>query len=480
MPKSINNSLETKIKSICEEVLKKVTPSEKERAETLKFSRFLVEALKKELSADGISAEVQIEGSVAKDTWLAGEKDIDIFVLLPPEYGRDVFPRVLNAAKRISGENYLEAYAEHPYIEAYIDGFNINFVPCFMVKSPEEAKSSVDRTPFHTQYINSKMNDVLKNEIRLLKAFMHGISVYGAEIKVGGFSGYLCELLVLYYGSFIGILRAASKWHRGEVIDIERYYRSPNEAKRIFQNEPLIVVDPVDKGRNVASAVRINRLSEFILASRLFLKNPSIKFFNPKIIEPYSADDLLKVMSERGSAIIFIKTGTIKAAPDILWGQLFRSQRALLNLIKHLNFEVLRSDVWSDEKSSNMIIFELSSRFLPPIERHVGPPIDKIDNCEVFLKKHLGSKNVFSGPRIEGDRLVVEKRRRYTDIVKLLKDNLASGGGRGIGVARLVAKAFSESLEVLVNEEILDFYSSNIDFARFLTEYLVGRPRWLL
>ncbi|MEM1556595.1 MAG: CCA tRNA nucleotidyltransferase, partial [Candidatus Bathyarchaeia archaeon] len=352
--------------------------------------------------------------------------------------------------------------------------------PCFMVRDPSEAKSSVDRTPFHTQYVKSKLSEDLKNEIRLLKAFMRGIGVYGAEIKVGGFSGYLCELLVLYYGSFINVLRAASGWHKGEVIDIEGYYKSPNEAREAFQNEPLIVIDPVDKKRNVASAVRLNRLSEFILASRFFLKKPDIKFFEPRAIEPYQTDDLLMAMRERGSAIIFLKTGAIRAVPDILWGQLFRSQRALVNLIEQFDFDVLRSEVWSDEKSVNIFVFELSSRFLPPIKRYVGPPIDKTSNCEEFLRKHLGSEEVFSGPRLEGDRLVIEKRRRYTDIIELLKDNLASDGGRRIGVASLVAKALSESMEILINEEILNFYSTNSDFARFLTEYLIGRPRWLL
>lgn len=469
-----------KVREVCEETLKRIIPSEEEKFRTLRFSESLIEALKGELLKDGISAEVQIEGSVAKDTWLAGEKDIDIFVLLPPEYERDVFRKVLEAAKRVSGENYLEAYAEHPYIEAYINGFTVNFVPCFKVRDPSEAKSSVDRTPFHTQYIKSRLNEDLKNEVRLLKAFMHGINVYGAEIKVGGFSGYLCELLVLYYGSFLGALEAASRWRRGEVIDIEGHYKSPDEARKIFRDEPLIVVDPVDKGRNVASAVRINRLSEFILASRLFLKEPDIRFFSPRAIEPYPVDELLTRIRARGSAIIFVKTGPIKAVPDILWGQLFKSQRALLKLFKQFNFEVLRSDVWSDEKSMNVFIFELSSRYLPPIERHMGPPIDRVSNCDEFLKKHLNSIEVFSGPRIEGDRLVVEKRRRYTDAVQLIKDHLARDGGKKIGIASLVAKAISEGLEIHVNEEVLNLYTSNRDFARFLTEYLIGRPRWLI
>ncbi|MEM1514920.1 MAG: CCA tRNA nucleotidyltransferase [Thermoproteota archaeon] len=482
MLKDLNASQDTKvkIKSICEEVLRQVTPSDKERAETLNFSNLLVEALKRELLKENIRAEVQVEGSIAKDTWLASEKDIDIFVLLPMKYGRDSFQRVLEAAKKVSEGNYLEAYAEHPYLEAYMNGFIVNFVPCFMVKDPSEAKSSVDRTPFHTQYVKSKLNEELKGEIRLLKAFMHGIGVYGAEIKAGGFSGYLCELLVLYYGSFIKVLETASRWRKGELIDIEGHYKTPEEARRIFQNEPLIVVDPVDKGRNVASAVRINRLSELILASRLFLKNPDIKFFNPRSIEPYPTDELIRVMKNRGSTIIFIKIGAIRTVPDILWGQLFRSQRALLNLIKQFDFDILRSEVWSDEKSSNVFIFEVSSRFLPPIKRHVGPPIDKIDESEEFLKKYMHLKNIFSGPRIEKDRLIIEKRRRYTDIVELLKDKLSPDGGRKIGVASLVAEALSETHEIFVNEEILNFYSTNSNFAQFLTEYFIGRPRWLL
>ncbi len=476
---TVDADLKTKIRAVCEEALRRATPDKRERRETLEFSKRLVEALRDELLKDGLDGKVQIEGSIAKDTWLSGEKDIDIFILLPEEYGREAFIRVLEAAKRVSGGNYLEAYAEHPYLEAYIDGFTLNFVPCFRVKDASKAKSSVDRTPFHTVYVKNRLNERAKNEIRLLKAFMHGIGVYGAEIKVGGFSGYLCELLTLHYGSFLSVLEAASKWRRGEVIDIEGHYENPEEAGAIFQNEPLIVVDPVDKGRNVASAVRVERLSEFIMASRLFLKKPDIRFFHPEETEAYSVGDLMRIMHSRGSAFIFLKTGAIRAVPDILWGQLYRSRRALINLIKQFDFEIIRSDVWSDEKSVNVFLFELRSRFLPNIKRHLGPPIEKAENCEKFIKKHLGSNRTLSGPRIEGNRLVVDRGREYTDVVNLLRDKL-NDGGRSLGVARLVSQAFMNSFEILVNEEIGEFYSANDDFASFLTGYLRGRPHWLL
>jgi len=477
--KDLGNELRAKIRDVCRVALERATPREPERRRTLEFSRRLAESLRLELLKEGLNADVQVEGSVAKDTWLAEEKDIDIFILLPAEYGRDVFSKVLEVAKRVSGENCLEAYAEHPYLEAYIDGFTVNFVPCFKVRDAIEAKSSVDRTPLHTLYVKSRLNEQIKSEIRLLKAFMHGIGVYGAEIKVGGFSGYLCELLTLYYGSFTNVLEAAARWRKGEVIDIEGYYKIPDEARRIFRDEPLIVIDPVDRGRNVASAVRVDRLCEFILASRLFLKKPDIRFFYPEATEAYGVNELLRTINSRGSALVFIKAGAIRAVPDILWGQLYRSQRAIKNLIEQFDFEVMRSDVWSDEKSAVIFIFEVHSRFLPALERHVGPPIEKVDDCERFLSKHVASEQVLSGPRVEGDRLIVERRRRYTDVVSLLRDKLKDGG-RNLGVASLVSKALADSLEILVNEEIIDFYSSNSDFAIFLTKYLKGKPSWLI
>ncbi|MEM2961379.1 MAG: CCA tRNA nucleotidyltransferase, partial [Candidatus Bathyarchaeia archaeon] len=379
------------LKDVCKAVLQKAVPNGGERQKTLEFSMNLVESLKRELLRDGIDADVQIEGSIAKDTWLAGEKDIDIFILLPKSYNKNVFAKVLEAAKIVSGSNYLEAYAEHPYIEAYIDSFTVNFVPCFKVESASEAKSSVDRTPFHTFYVRSRLTERIKDEIRLLKAFMHGIGTYGAEIKVGGFSGYLCEALTLHYGSFTDVLKAASKWRRGEVIDIEGHYKDLSEARKMFQKEPLIVVDPVDKNRNVASAVRVDKLNEFIMASRLFLKKPDIRFFYPGEDKPYPVEDLMRIMASRGSTFIFLKTESIRAVPDILWGQLFKSQKALTNLIQRFDFKVIRSDVWSDEKSANIFLFELYSRFLPNVEKHIGPPVEKEKNCESFLEKHLGS-----------------------------------------------------------------------------------------
>jgi len=467
-----------KIREVCEKALQKAIPTAEERQRTTRFSAKLAERLQKKLEEAGLEAKAQVEGSIAKDTWLAGEKDIDMFILVSQTEGREGFEKVLEVAKKVAGENFLEAYAEHPYIQAEIDGFTVDFVPCFKLESADKVVSSVDRTPFHTLYVKSRITEKTKNEVRLLKRFMRGIGTYGAEIKIGGFSGYLCEILILYYKSFVNLLTAASDWRKQEIIDLEGYYTNREEdARKLFQ-EPLIVVDPVDKSRNVASAVKEERLSEFIAAARQFLKNPSFRFFYPEPVKPLPVEEIIRTMDARGTSLVFLKTVAVRAVPDVLWGQLYRSQRAIAKIIRRYGFSLLRDDVWSDEKTAIVFVFELHSRFLPTVEKHLGPPVQKREDCERFLTKHLGSNLTLSGPRIEGDRWVVERKRRFTDVVELLKTNLENEASN-TGIASQISKAFLSQLEVWVNHEVKHFYLTNPSFALFLTEYLRGKPRWL-
>ena len=62
--------------------------------------------------------------------------------------------------------------------------------------------------------------------------------------------------------------------------------------------------------------------------------------------------------------------------------------------------------------------------------------------------------------------------------MELLVDKLRDGG-RNVGVADLLSKAIAGSFEISVNQEILKLYSSEADFAGFLTQYLKGKPIWL-
>jgi tRNA nucleotidyltransferase (CCA-adding enzyme) len=302
---------------------------------------------------------------------------------------------------------------------------------------------------------------------------MKGVGVYGAEIKVGGFSGYLCELLVLNYGSFSKVLRSATDWKDRTIIDYQKHYKLEDDAEKMFE-EPLVMVDPVDKRRNVAAAVKKDRYNEFIAASRAFMKAPNMNFFYPQEIEALESTEVINKIKARGSTLVFISFNEAVTVPDVLWGQLYRHQRSLWKLISQHNFTVLGDAVWSNEKGLNIFIFEVENRFLPNMKRHLGPPLKRKKEYENFLQKHLGADSTISGPRLEDGRWIVDVKRKHTDIVELLKEK------RGNGVTEIGPKAIADSLEVMVNDEILKQYSSNQDFAKFLTKYLEGKPRWLV
>lgn len=468
------------LETVLAKVLKRVNPSEKERREVLELAGILIERVKKASKEARVKARIRVEGSVAKDTWIRGEPDIDIFMQVPLSTPREAFGTTcLNIAKEATkGSVQVERFADHPYLEAVVNGIRVNVVPCYKAKLGEWV-SATDRTPFHTDYVMPRLDERLRSEIRLLKRFMKGVGVYGAEIKVGGFSGYLCELLVLRYNSFVGVLKAAADLRETWLIDYEGYYKGrENELPRIFE-EPLIMVDPVDKGRNVASAVREERLVEFMAASREFLKNPSFEFFYPSKTKTLSREQLLKEIKKRESTLVCVKFAQVKAVPDILWGQLYKTQRSLRKMLEQNDFHAIRDSAWSNETDLSVLVFEVEHGKLPSVKKHLGPPLWKKAECDNFLRKHAASTETISGPYIEGDRWVVEIRRKHTSIVELLRDKLKDGG-RQVGVAELVSKAVKKSLEVKVNEQILSWYSSDSQFANFVTEYLKARPRWLV
>jgi tRNA nucleotidyltransferase (CCA-adding enzyme) len=448
------------IRAIHKEILKKITPTPLDRAKIKALAETLQRKVEVACRENGITAEVRIEGSVAKDTWLREEPEIDVFMRLSPTIPRRSFGEISLKIARKATENaskQVERFAEHPYLEAFIDDVRLNIVPCYDVK-PGEWLSATDRTPFHTDYVKKRLDERLRGEVRVLKKFLKGVGVYGAEIKTGGFSGYLCELLLVHYKSFTATLQAFAGYTQRIAIDIECFYGGrERELNRLFP-EPLVTVDPVDKTRNVASAVQPQKLYTLVAAARAFLKTPDKKFFYPPKITALTPKALGRELKNRGEALVFLPLENVETIPDVLWGQLYKTKRALRKLAMLNDFKVLRDAVWSDEKTFSVFTLE--------------------KECEKFLSKYTSNGGAVSGPLIEDGRWVVELRRRFTDVAELLKENLG-GGGRNIGVAEVMSQAFKEKLEVLVDNDVLELYRINSGFAEFLTSFLSGKPFWL-
>lgn len=468
-----------KLNTIQKEILAEITPTKADRAKISTYAEDFQRRIAILCEEQDIAATVRVEGSVARDTWLREEPEIDVFMrlstIIPRKSLGEISLKI--ARKATEGAKQVERFAEHPYLEAFVDGIRLNIVPCYNVKRGKWL-SATDRTPFHTDYVKEHLHEGLNGEVRLLKKFLKGLDAYGAEIKTGGFSGYLCELLIVYYQSFIKTLQAFANYTRKITIDIEGYYAGKDkELSRLFP-ESLVIVDPVDERRNVASAVQPQKLYTLVAAARAFLKKPDRRFFYPPKSKALSPEALTGKLENYKASIIFLTLGKIATVPDVLWGQLYKTQRALRKLCKLNDFKVLRDAVWSDEKAFTVFILEILQPTLPDIKKHFGPPLKRKKECENFLSKYNSSGSAVSGPYIEDGRWVVEIPRKFTDVVGLLRKKLEDGG-RNIGVGELMTQGFRKKLEIHVNNEAVSLYKGNNEFASFLTRFLSGKPFWL-
>jgi len=455
-------------------ILGRITPDEAEMRAVEKFCERTEEELTARLREAGLEAVAEVHGSAARGTWLSGERDVDVFIVLDPGYGREALQRALDVVKAYVGEGWVEAYAEHPYIRAVVEGFDVEFVPCFRFDPRVGLISATDRTPLHTRFVNEHLTPAGRAEVRLLKRFMQGVGVYGAEVKVGGFSGYLCELLVVRFGSFEAVVGAASAWGRGEVVDITGG-ADPKGLRKRFR-DPLVVVDPVDSGRNVASAVSNTAMWIFVAAARAFLKEPAEKFFYPGEAA-VDASALLEALCARGSSLLFVVVEDDDVdVPDVLWGQLYKAEKVISNLLVKREFRVVRSAAWSDEASRHVLVFELESATIPGVMRLKGPPVEMAESSERFLRAHLGADSTVSGPWIEGRRWWAETRRQQTD-ASLVLASVLGDGGRSIGIPRRLGGKMARGCEILVDGEVSGYLEGG--FAGFLDRFLRGRPGWL-
>jgi tRNA nucleotidyltransferase (CCA-adding enzyme) len=469
---------------VCNQVKRRVTPDPKLKAEVQAKAEEIRAAVERECKRAALSAEVRIDGSVAKDTWIRGNADVDIFMRVSPSLTklqlRDI---CLPIAKRaLSPTKTVERFAEHPYIEAMVPFgkrrmLRVNVVPCYNVKRGEWL-SATDRTPYHTEYILQHLTAAQRDEVRLLKAFMSGIGAYGADIKTGGFSGMLCETLIASRSEFKHVVTEFSAWKETEFIDVENHLEGRrNEVHQLFR-EPLIVIDPVDKGRNLAAAVRQEQLWNFVAASRKVIAEPSTSFFEAPRIKPLAPAAYRRLIKERGSTILAVVMGRMDVVVDVLWSQLYRTERALSNLLENNGFSIIRSASWSDERALSVILLELEEANLSGSKRHTGPPVSRVPESATFLAKHLASESTVRGPWIEEDRWVVQKKRDCTSAVELLKHSLRSGG-RTVGVASEPARLFKKRVVVLTATSIEKLIIESPEFAKTMRVFLSGRPAWL-
>jgi tRNA nucleotidyltransferase (CCA-adding enzyme) len=464
------------IQAVLDQIAKKVAPSEAERERMSQLAERLKSQVQSILDRAGFGGNVSIQGSYARDTWLSGEADLDIFASFPPTMDRREWTeKVLPAIRKGIDAKTIDRYAEHPYLEFHIKGIRVNVVPSYSVEKGQW-KSATDRTPYHTEYMRKHLTPEMRLEARLLKRFMKGIRSYGAEIRVGGFSGMLVETLILQYRSFLETLIQASKWRPIIFLDLEKPSGSQDSRAQGF-GSPLVVIDPVDSNRNLAAAVRDDKLWGFVAAARELQQNPGTWYFFPPKPAPRTKAQFSKLIEHQNRDIATISFKHSRIVPDVLWGQLLKMEKSLTELMIRQDFHPVRSTVWSDETQSSAILVEMDSSTLPGVQMRQGPPVSKPDDSGGFLDRHLNAKDTIRGPWVEAGRWVVDKRRVILTIEQLVSAALKDRKF-GLAVPEQLNRSFRQNVRVLKNEKILTMLGRE-GFDQALSEFLAAKPAWL-
>ncbi len=439
------------VEEVIERALELVVPSEEEVNAAKRAERILRERLERVLSRYS-GLEYRFLGSYARNTWLRGNLEIDVFILFPEETPMEELERIgLEIGKEVV-DRYELRYAAHPYVHGWVEGVEVDIVPCYKLKSTERIKSAVDRTPFHHDWLKERIKGK-ENEVRLLKKFLKAAGIYGAEYKVRGFSGYLCELLVVFYGSFLEVVKNARGWTRNTVIDIP--------SGRVYRRKgTFFVVDPVDPKRNVAANLSLDNLAKFVLRCREFLRNPSIEFFLEIERTPPDEGALREEIERRGTGLCAVVFERPNVVDDNLYPQLEKACRRIEEHLRRESYMPMRSGftVLGDRC---VLIFETQVKELSRIRRHEGPPFEEEEHVYRFLGKKRNYKAF-----IEGGKLWVYVERRNWRVEDAIAD-LIKREWRSMG--KNVGEKLKEGFEILSGKDVLKLGK---DFMGFLADFL--------
>jgi tRNA nucleotidyltransferase (CCA-adding enzyme) len=398
------------------------------------------------------TAKVELAGSVAKGTWLEDDCDIDVFLLLPKDTPKDKFGQIARSAAEAAfpDEAIIECYSQHPYVRVRKDGIDIDVVPAYLMsKGDKQVLSAVDRSQLHTKYVTEKLRDGMHEDVRMLKRFLKCAGVYGAEIRVQGFSGYMCELLAISCGGFEKALAAIAQWKERDFLDLAWGISRKDGLQRFSGN--LVCIDPVDYARNAASAVGPETYFRAISAARGFIAAPQNSKYS--FFEYASASGVRKASGKRNLHTLALKIPD-DVNEEVCWGQARRVFNLATDAMAREGFSVMGR--WAfPEKGNIVFIFETAQKKLDPDKIILGPPMWMAEDCKKFLARKTGAINH------EG-RVCAYAKRDFTELA---------------GCARKILPVAKKIAPWIKHIEALSGSKAVAKYPRTVAEYLNGLPK---
>jgi len=389
-----------KIKQILSEVLEKIQPDRNYEKEIFEKLNFII----KKINQNQKDIKAILGGSGAKGTWLK-TFDADIFVLFNYNKFKDKSDKLSDILEKILRKkfrNIARLHGSRDYFQIKQNGFTFEIVPILKIQRAEQAKNITDVSPLHSNWVLKHKK--LVNDMKLTKQFCQAQNVYGAESYIRGFSGYICEILTVYYGSFLNLIKTASKWQDKVVIDIQKYYKGKDVFKLVNTSKlvsPLIVIDPVQKDRNAAAASSAEKFELFKKAAQNFLKNPSSGFFIKK-----SLDEIFLKEKSTNKKLIKISVKPLAGKIDVVGSKLLKIYEFSANELNKYNFKTLKAGWEWDKKNDAIFYFLFESKMLPKNIEIEGPPLKIEQHANNFKRMH---KKIF----VKNGKIYASEKRKF-------------------------------------------------------------------
>ena len=370
------------IKNILDEVLEEIQPDKEYEKEI--FIR--IKDIIRKIGRHNKNIKANLGGSGAKGTWLK-TFDADIFVLF--DYGKfngksselsDILERILKKDFKI----VKRLHGSRDYFQLRQGRFTFEIIPILKISKSPQAMNITDVSPLHFRWVSKHKK--LVNDMKLAKQFCKAQSIYGAESYIRGFSGYICEILVVHYGSFYNLMKNAAKWPDKVVIDAEKHFKGMDIFKTVNTSKlisPLIVIDPVQKDRNAAAALSQEKFDAFKQAAKDFVAHPSKGFFSKKDMKKQFLDEKTK-----GRKLMTIEIVPLAGKRDVVGSKLMKIFEFLAKKLEEFGFKAIRREwEWENEKQA-CIYFLFEDRPLQDKIEIEGPPIKMKEHTINFKKKH--------------------------------------------------------------------------------------------
>ena len=391
------------------DIINKISPNKKERETVNKVINDFLKKIKPKLK----ECELFIGGSMGKNSWLAGDHDVDIFVRFPKSYYKKDISKLLQ--ERLKNIKYNLVHGSRDYLQVKNGSYLFEIIPVMNIKKHEDALNITDVSPLHVIWV--KKNAKNYDDIRLTKAFLKANNLYGAESYKKAFSGYVVELLTIFYNGFNNLVVEASDWKEPVVIDMSKFYKNKQEVIKNLNKDKLsslILIDPVQPDRNAAASLSKEKFNEFRELCNKYLKNPSEDFFVEK---KFDVNELKKKYSKYD--IIILKAKELNGKEDVVGGKLLKAFNYIKDKITKEGWKIKEANwEWNNEV---LFYYVVEKKKLSKEIIHLGPPKKLIDYVKQFRKKWKNHKVMQNNYHV-----YVKLKRRYTDIkpfiTNLLKD----------------------------------------------------------